>query len=507
MSAVQPKMIGCVAGFFILILSACSTVSPTILPTAAPTAVTAVVENTTAAPIPPPTTTPTEILTETPPSKSNLTQYHLVAELDDGQKSVDVVQRILYTNTTGIELTEILFAVEPNRYSNGFALESLTRVGSEQSLPTSLEKNWLRAQLTEPLSNGGQIEILAQYRLQLPRIPPPSDNAKPQIYGFTSRQTNLVDWYLWIPPYDSRSGWLTHSPSYFGEYYVYPVADFQVEVRVKNANRRPVIAASALPTIETDYEWSFELAAGRNFVLSLSPDYVVQEAVTNDFIIRSFSFPLYDRQGSDVLEHTSKSYQLYSNLFGALPRKSLSVVQADFLDGMEFDGLYFLSKGFYDLYDGTPQGYLVMITVHETAHQWWYGLVANDQALHPWLDEALCTYSEKLYYEAYYPDLVDWWWYYRVNFYQPEGVIDLPVYDYPGFIPYRNAVYLRGALFLEELRRFLGDEMFFSGLKGYVQQTGEGIGSPDVFFQALTANNMESIAPLIEKYFSTKPLQ
>lgn len=33
-------------------------------------------------------------------------------------------------------------------------------------------------------------------------------------------------------------------------------------------------------------------------------------------------------------------------------------------------------------------------TPHEVAHMWFYGLVGNNQALHPWLDEGLATYAE-----------------------------------------------------------------------------------------------------------------
>ena len=44
--------------------------------------------------------------------------------------------------------------------------------------------------------------------------------------------------------------------------------------------------------------------------------------------------------------------------------------------------------------------------MHETAHQWWFEQVANDQAQQPWLDESLATYSERIYYENIHPDLV-----------------------------------------------------------------------------------------------------
>ena len=35
-------------------------------------------------------------------------------------------------------------------------------------------------------------------------------------------------------------------------------------------------------------------------------------------------------------------------------------------------------------------------TPHEVAHMWFYGLVGNNQALHPWLDEGIATYVEGL---------------------------------------------------------------------------------------------------------------
>ena len=36
------------------------------------------------------------------------------------------------------------------------------------------------------------------------------------------------------------------------------------------------------------------------------------------------------------------------------------------------------------------------IVTHELAHQWFYGLVGNNQARDPWLDEAFASYTETL---------------------------------------------------------------------------------------------------------------
>jgi hypothetical protein len=128
--------------------------------------------------------------------------------------------------------------------------------------------------------------------------------------------------------------------------------------------------------------------------------------------------------------------------------------------------------------------------------------VGNDQANEPWLDEALSTYCERLYYENTYPDLVDWWWEFRVNYYHPTGSIDLPVYSYNGFRPYVNAVYLRGAHFLEDLRHTIGDEAFFAFLKDYVSTYSGKIASRQDFFDTLSRHTSADIQLILQEYFA-----
>jgi hypothetical protein len=428
--------------------------------------------------------TPTAEVNQPEPLHTGLPSYSIDAVYDAAQKKVSVTQLITFTHNSTKPINEIALIAEPNRYTNGFVLNRLEQKATGQSLDWELQGNRLKIGLADPLTDQQSLTILAEFTLQLPEIPPPSDTSKPQIYGYTQRQTNLVDWYLWLPPFDDEVGWVIHPPSFFGEYTVYPLADFEVRFEVINSPRQVIVAASSSPVEQNQSEWKYRLDSARNFAISVSADFRVTETEVEGVKISSYYFPLYQQQGETVLRHTVQAYQLYSEFFGELPRDSISVVQADFMDGMEFDGLFFLSKGFYDLYDGTDQGYLTLITVHETAHQWWYTVVANDQAQHPWLDEALCTYAERLYYERFLPEYVDWWWYYRVNFYQPTGVIDLPVYDYKGYLAYRDAVYLRGALFLEELRKELGDEKFFAALRDYFAENKGKIATPQDFFSA-----------------------
>jgi len=225
-----------------------------------------------------------------------------------------------------------------------------------------------------------------------------------------------------------------------------------------------------------------------------------------DIQVLSYFFPLDKKAGKRVLQTTIEALQVYSQLFGPYPHQTMTAVQADFLDGMEYDGLFYLGKDYYNWHNGTASDLLVTIAAHETAHQWWYALVGNDQALEPWLDEALATYSERLFFENVYPDSVDWWWTYRVNYYQPHGQIDIDIYTtsedtYNYFNDYRNVVYLNGATFLEELRTLIGDKSFFTFLKDYREQYSYQEVTTQDFFNLLEEHTNVNLEPLRNEFF------
>jgi hypothetical protein len=319
--------------------------------------------------------------------------------LDYGRHHLTVDEEITYFNNSSDELSELIMMVETNRYPGTFVLTKLSLEDDQIIDDYALENNQLLIKLEKALLPGDSIELALSYELNLPS-PTPSPDIRPIPFGYTARQANLVDWYPFIPPYIS----------YFGEHQVYEISDFQVNIRLSDNRSDLTIAASA--PAELDGEWHrYRHLNARNFTWSVSHAYVVLTETVGDVTVMSYSFPFDRTAGEAVLQ--------YQELFGPYSRSLLSAVEADFLDGMEFDGLYFLSNGFYNSYQGVKSDYLIAIAAHETAHQWWYALVGNDQALEPWLDEAMCTYSERIYFEHLYPEAMDWWWQYS-----PTGLPD-----------------------------------------------------------------------------------
>ncbi|MEO6715288.1 MAG: hypothetical protein ABIM89_17955 [Mycobacteriales bacterium] len=83
------------------------------------------------------------------------------------------------------------------------------------------------------------------------------------------------------------------------------------------------------------------------------------------------------------------SMAAYARLLGPFPYADLSVVVLPRLTGgIEFPGAIMLGAGEYR----DPTG------SHEVAHEYFYGLVGNNQARDPWLDEGFATYAEALHH-------------------------------------------------------------------------------------------------------------
>jgi len=452
------------------------------------------------------TATPTEtalIASPTPEDKQKvLTHYKIDATLNYALHHLAVEQEITFTNHYSEPLPDLLLIVEPSRYPGTFTLNALNWSDGQPLIDYTREIGLLRIPLDEPVMPGETAGLSISYDLNIPS-PGPSYYGRPVPFGYSSRQTNLVDWYPFIPPYDPGQGWVAHNPGAFGEHLVYEVADFEVNLRLSDSNPDLLIAASAPGELQAGW-WRYQLKRARNFSWSISDQYVLSTTTVDSVLVLSYYFPFDSQAGEAVLQTTAASLALYNALYGPYSRQILTVVEADFLDGMEYDGLYFLSKGFYSLYSGKPGDYLTAIAAHETAHQWWYSAVGNDQALEPWLDEALSTYSEKLYYENFQPLGLDWWWTYRINYFSPQGWVDGSIYNPAGYRAYRDAIYLNGSLFLDDLRNLIGDETFFAFLHEYSRKYALQITTADEFFALLDEYSREDLNPLIDEYFQSR---
>jgi len=114
---------------------------------------------------------------------------------------------------------------------------------------------------------------------------------------------------------------------------------------------------------------------------------------------------------------------------------------------------------------------------HELSHMWFGDMVTCASAEDMWLNEGWAVWCESLYREGIYGKQ-----YYKENMrsklkdvLQSTHVEDggyYAVYGIPQTLTYGNTVYQKGGQVTHTLRGYMGDSLFFGGVKAYLQQYG-----------------------------------
>jgi hypothetical protein len=441
-----------------------------------------------------------------------LSQHRVVANVDYAGRSVDVAQSVLYVNRTGDTLQTLVMAVEANLAPDVWHMGQVRVEG--QDAPYDLDVNRLTIELPAPFPHGCALTLDLSFRLNLPRIGQGLMAYKGYL-GYNERQMNLGHWLPTEAVY--RSGdWIVNEPTSIGEQMVLEQADWDVTLNISGSSPGLLVAAPGEMTQNTPSQWQFRFPAAREFSVSLSDAFRLQRQMTaGGTVVELFHFPDAVRAvdgdlvdgAAHALEQAARSFELFERLFGPYPYKRLIVVQGDFPDGMEFSGLVFVSTNWFYSYKGGADNYLTLITVHEVSHQWWYAQVGNDAALMPWLDEALATYSEYLFYEREYPNLRQWWWSFRVGYYNPQGMVDSVVYEFGSPRDYINAVYLRGVQMLHNVREDIGDRAFFDLLARYAREGSGRIATSQLFWSLFTDDEYQQTADTRGQFFRDPDLR
>jgi aminopeptidase N len=165
----------------------------------------------------------------------------------------------------------------------------------------------------------------------------------------------------------------------------------------------------------------------------------------------------------------------FGRRFGTYPYGELDLVLNDrwtSFSGMEYPGLVLLIS---------PQSPVT----HEVAHQWWYGIVGNNEYDDPWLDEAFATYSTDLHDGA---QQVGCW----------PGSLPVAITRDMGYwrahqTSYGPYVYTYGSCMLHELERVIGSAQMAELLATYAKAHWYGVATPADFKNAAQAATMTDL--------------
>ncbi len=185
--------------------------------------------------------------------------------------------------------------------------------------------------------------------------------------------------FLPLLAWDPRRGWLTDPPARIpGESAATPAADFDLRVHAPPGLR--VVATGA--ELRTGH---FQAHAVRDLALAVGPFKV--RSVSADGVTFRVAATNNVPQAGIALTFARQALHVLAQRYGSYPWRTYTLVLPPDLppSGIEYPMLSFIGRG---------GAFARLIVGHETAHQWFYSLVGNDQARDPWLDETLATWAQ-----------------------------------------------------------------------------------------------------------------
>ncbi|MBK7940367.1 MAG: M1 family metallopeptidase [Flavobacteriales bacterium] len=456
--------------------------------------------------------------------------YTLRARLDEVGDRIEGEGSLVYWNNSPDTLRHVFFHLYQNAYNagshadlmeNGRATPGDTaehgttlahlRVGADD-LRIEMDNTVLKAWLPEPLPPGGRVTFSmaftthygmdVQRRMKL-------FNA----WGF--KHYDGVHWYPRIAVYDAHMGWDTQQHlgnELYGDFGTFDVTldmpnDMVVEATGWLQNRDEVLPRdlrdrldlarfadkpwNEAPSVVTPYapgrrkRWRYHAENVHDFAFTADPTYRIGEAWWNGVQCIALAQEPHAAGWQNAAAYTARIIETFSRDIG--PYVYPKMVVADARDGMEYPMLT-LDGGRDPEYRG--------LLVHEVGHNWFYGMVGNNETYRALLDEGFTQFltswglehidGDTLVEEAPKGRYVS-------RFTRPELVRESEVYrgymrdavrnELPpidthsdGFAPVEGRgggyghVYFKTATMLYNLQYLLGDSVFLAALQHYVRQ-------------------------------------
>jgi Peptidase family M1 domain len=202
---------------------------------------------------------------------------------------------------------------------------------------------------------------------------------------------------------------------------------------------------------------------------------------------------------AESILYSKKSIQHYSKLVGEYPYNIVSAVQGpqSFGGGMEYPTITVISPT-------NDRKELEYTIVHEIGHNWFYGILANNERNYPWMDEGINTFYEKLYItgQSHHYDVNAGLKKFEMK--AADGT-DQPInLSSEEFTPdnYSLSVYEKTAAWMALLSKQLGPEIFNKAMQDYYNRWQFKHPYPEDFKKSLeisTGRNLDNIFNLLNK--------
>ncbi len=455
---------------------------------------------------------------------TNITEYNIDLKLED-KKTMLGKQTVNYKNTSSNILGEVYFHLYPNSFSDVAVNKPVSKLYESKAYPNGLsfgkieindvkigndncsytfentDNDLLKITLNAPLYPNDFVKIFLDYKITIPNVL--------HRFGYNDKTINLGNFYPIACVFDADD-WDKHPYSSNGDPFYSGIANYNVSINYPNdyilANTGNKIQSHENITNGT-ITTNMQAKAVRDFAMVLSTEFKTKSQLVEDTEITYYYYG--DEKSDDSMSVAQKALSTFNNKYGKYPYTTLAVVETGFLyGGMEYPNLVMISDGL-DKYDD----YCITI-IHEIAHQWWYGVVGNNEYDYGWLDESLAEYSVVVFYEnnpeyeimrdvcvknaiTSYTLFVD---VYKDVFKQVDTSMNRKLNQFNTEPEYVYAAYVKGMIMFDDIRNLIGDKNFFDSLKNYYKKMGGHNATPNNLIEIFEDTSHRRLKAIFESY-------
>ncbi|MGB7999625.1 MAG: M1 family metallopeptidase [Anaerobacillus sp.] len=315
-------------------------------------------------------------------------------------------------------------------------------------------------------------------------------------FGWYGDTVSMGNWFPILSVYDDE-GWNVDPYYPYGEAFYSLSGKYDVTMTTDKAQ---VIAATGKevgkPVIKGNKATHHYKAKDvRDFAMEMNPNYRVISSKVNGTKVNVYYSAEHAKYAASLLESGVDSLELFSEKFGKYPWPELDVVTMEgWFGGMEYPQLVMIS-----LAGDRPLDWAKSVNAHEIGHQWFYGIIGNNEYDEPWLDESFASFAAALYDGdldqldvAPHPD---------EGYHVSSQIADFTARaDEGGINAYYYMIYNYGSSTINDLRQEVGDEAFYDAMHRYFKQQKFGISTTRDFISSMEKSTDRDLMPFFRDH-------
>ncbi len=434
-----------------------------------------------------------------PPRSPRIANYVIQARLHPDTRTVEGQALLTWKNSTRRTVHRLCFHMYMNAFKNEstvFMRESRGMFRGRRIPPEEMEWGWIEirgmrfpegqsltyhyaqdgtvlwVELPEGVRAGQTVQIQYEFTTRLPRIVART--------GFAGSFFMVAQWFPKIAVLEER-GWNCHPFHATSEFY----ADFGVyDVQIQVPPDYIVGATGEQVAHRTEGEWTiyqFHAEDVHDFAWTAAPFFREITDQWRHVRIRMLYPPGHRPVAERILDAVRYALEWMAQRIGEYPYPVLTIVEPPVAGmnagGMEYPTLITTAYAFF-----LPEWLRVpeLVAIHEFGHQYWYGMVANNEFEAAWLDEGINTFFEnRIINDRFGPRAIfipGWglWGYHEdlaVQSMRAFGLdpADQPAWAFVSFGSYGTNTYTKTMLTLMTLARLFGAERVLHMFRSYFQ--------------------------------------